>query len=105
MKKRLMVLMGVMGLLVASGPVWSAEPPPADKEAQFQARKAKVVKELESMLTCVKAANAPAEMKRCQEAQKERAQSDKLQRIQQERKKLDEREQKLKEQRQPEKKE
>ncbi|MBF0613795.1 MAG: hypothetical protein G8237_07045 [Magnetococcales bacterium] len=100
MNKRLLGIVGVVGLMMVSSSVWAAEAVPTDKdkEAQFQARKARDVKHLELWLSCVKAANNPAELKRCHEAQKERNQSDKLQRIQEERKKLDDREQKLKEQ-------
>ncbi|MEO5345266.1 MAG: hypothetical protein H7834_02670 [Magnetococcus sp. YQC-9] len=107
MKKRLLGVLGVAICLSAAMPVWAAgdaaakEAAKADKAEQFKARKAREVQDLEAKLSCIKAANTPAEMKRCQEAQKARHQNEQLQRIQDQRKKLDEREKNLQEKKTP----
>ncbi|MBF0260809.1 MAG: hypothetical protein HQL97_03060 [Magnetococcales bacterium] len=104
MKKRWMGMMGVVIGLGVAGAAWAAgdvaakEPVKGDKVAQFKARKAREIQDLEARLTCVKSSNTPAEMKQCHETIKARHQSEQLQRIQEQRRKLDEREKSLREQ-------
>lgn len=102
MKKQWLGVVSVLALLAAT-PVWAAGSVVAtdkdkEKEEHFQARKAREVKELELRLACLKGANSPADVKKCQEAQKERHQAEQMQRIQEQRKRLDERESGIKEQ-------
>ncbi|MBF0628481.1 MAG: hypothetical protein HQL91_09705 [Magnetococcales bacterium] len=99
--------LGMVGVavLLTTGPVWAAAANTPEKEEQFKARKAREIQNLESKLTCLKAANTPADLKHCHDVQKERLQDEKLQRIQEQRKKLDEREQSLKEQKEEREKE
>ncbi len=99
MNKRI-VGIGV-GVWLAVVPAWVGAQPPADQNAKklerFQAQKSKMIEMMEQKLTCLKAANTPADMKSCHEAQKARQQAEQLQRIQEQRKKLDKRENALKE--------
>lgn len=104
MNNRLLGMVGVVIGLGMAGAAWAAGDVPAkeavkgDKAAQFKARKAREIQDLEARLTCVKAANSPAELKQCHESVKARHQSEQLQRIQEQRRKLDEREKALREQ-------
>ncbi|MBF0179535.1 MAG: hypothetical protein HQM03_05860 [Magnetococcales bacterium] len=98
-----MRMFGVAGMAawMALGAAWAADAPPgkgapADKEEQFKAHKASMVKMLEERLACIKAANSPADVKQCNEAHKARQQGEQLKRIQEQRKKLDDREKVLK---------
>lgn len=101
MNNRLLGMMGVVIGLGMAGAAWAAGDVAAkepDKAAQFKARKVREIQDLEARLTCVKAANSPAELKQCHESVKARHQSEQLQRIQEQRRKLDEREKALREQ-------
>ncbi|MBF0270980.1 MAG: hypothetical protein HQL98_02735 [Magnetococcales bacterium] len=86
-----------VAVFLLAAPVWAAGGANPEKEEQFKARKAREIQNMEEKLACLKAANTPAEVKRCHEAQKMRHQTEQLQRIQEQRKKLDAREQNLKE--------
>lgn len=97
MNRQWLMSVGLAASLLMAGPLWAAGGNSSEKEELFKARKAREIQNLELKLSCFKAANSPAEMKRCHDAQKERNQSEQLQRIQEQRKKLDEREMNLKE--------